>query len=749
LNKEIKNQKEDLIKQKDVLRHLQDKKLKLNQNITAKSSRLKTLNEMSEAHEGFYEGVRNVMNAVKDAKLESGYAVVADVISVPKGYEQAIETALGASLQDIITDNLYSAKKAITYLKENKLGRATFLPLDNMKPIIFDSSYKLKNINGALGIASEIISYDLKYNPAINTLLGRTIIADNIDNAINISHKLNGWSKIVTIDGEVLVPSGALTGGSAKSKGSGLLLRKQEIETLGIEIREIETEILKINIEIENNIQEINDTEQKIEFNEQKLNENKSKFSDSTIQIEYHENEISRIIRQIDSIELESEEISLMLKDEKDKIESLEKELIISDKENTNLDQIVSDAERKIEELSKIKENLIEKQTELRVKLAECKERSASIENGLHTSNETLNQLKNDLDERKRKKSDFADEIEKLELELLSITQEMNTQKALFNASDVSLKDISEKRATHSEKFMHLQKQLRDSQNDLIRISQEMHDIDVKEARLDMQLSQLTERLYNEYEISLNEALEFPDNELVVERGASVEVARLRKEIRDMGAVNTGAIGEYERIKDRWDFLTEQKIDLEKAKIQVNEAITEIDSGTKEIFMDTFNKVSENFDKMFNILFGGGKTQLKLTMPDNLLETGIDIIAQMPGKKFQDMSLLSGGERALTACALIFALLLAKPSPFVVMDEVDAPLDESNVERFADVLNEFSKNSQFIVITHNRATMEASDMLYGVTMQEPGVSKLISVKLTSEDDAEKNNKSEREVIKIK
>ena len=265
----------------------------------------------------------------------------------------------------------------------------------------------------------------------------------------------------------------------------------------------------------------------------------------------------------------------------------------------------------------------------------------------------------------------------------------------------------------------------------------EAREADVRQARLEVQIAQITDRLLQEYELGYEQAMEWPEEEIEVERGAVTEVARLRREIREMGPVNTGAIQEYERIKERWDFLTEQRTDLESAKGQINEAIREIDANTRDLFMDTFNTAASNFDVMFKRLFGGGATHLALTDPADVLETGVEVAVQPPGKKMQDMSLLSGGERALTATALIFALLMVKPSPFVVLDEVDAPLDESNVERFAEVLKEFARESQFIVVTHNRATMEASDSLYGVTMQEPGVSKLISVRLAAEGPVEK------------
>ena len=400
--------------------------------------------------------------------------------------------------------------------------------------------------------------------------------------------------------------------------------------------------------------------------------------------------------------------------------------------ENEDLDVKVAGAEQDIETLQQRRAAAREELMRLSVELAGSTERSAALSNSLAESRLSTTQMTAELDARRSMVGGVSSDVNSLVTERETVFVERERQRELLAAAEINLNTLSTQRATESSTAAHTDSRLKETTGARNRLFQESHDADVREARLEVQVSLAAERLAEEYGISQEQAMDWPE-EVEVERGTATEVARLRREIKEMGPVNTGAVQEYERIKERWDFLSAQRADLEEARDQVNVAIRDIDANTRGLFTETFNTVAANFDLMFKRIFGGGKAELTLTDPSDLLETGIEVSVQAPGKKLQDMALLSGGERALTACAFIFALLLAKPSPFVVMDEVDAPLDESNVERFVEVLKDFATESQFIVVTHNRATMEAADTLYGVTMQEPGVSKIISVKLTSED----------------
>lgn len=715
--------------------NLNRKQSEMSRDIAGKSSRLHTLREMAESHEGFFEGVRNVMAARKAGALKGEFAVVADVISVPKGYEVAIETALAASLQDIITDSVEETKQAIAFLKQNRAGRATFLPLDNMRGNSGDVKGKLDRRDGALGIAADLIDFDRKYDPALRSLLGRTVIAENIDDAVALSKQLSNWNKIVTLEGDLMVPSGAMTGGAGKSKGPGLLLRKQEIDSLTSEIKDLNrnlTELQKKAESVEAKLIEVRSNSQKAENS---LGEHRLALAEQQRRGDFAAKEAQTLSKQCNTVAMERDEASQLMTTESETVNRLQKELQSVGQENVDLDQKVASVEHDLEELQKQRTTEREEMLRLNVELASCTERTAALKNTLRECLVSLNELTTSLSSRHTQLDGLAVDAMSLVSEKDTVERECEKQRELLVAADKNLGELTAKRTAEHEKATEIDTQLREAGRVRNQLAIDTHDADVKEARFEVLVNQTTERLMTEYEMTYEQALDWQE-EIEVERGQATEVARLRREIKDMGPVNIGAVQEYERIKERWDFLTEQRADLDAARDQINAAIREIDVSTRDLFMNTFNSVAANFDTMFQRLFGGGKTQISLTDPNDLLETGVEIAVQPPGKKLQDMSLLSGGERALTATSLIFALLLSRPSPFVVMDEVDAPLDESNVERFAEVLKEFSQNSQFIVVTHNRASMEAADNLYGVTMQEPGISKLLSVKLAAEGSIE-------------
>ncbi|HOP80189.1 MAG TPA: AAA family ATPase, partial [Armatimonadota bacterium] len=460
--------------------------------------------------------------------------------------------------------------------------------------------------------------------------------------------------------------------------------------------------------------------------------------------LEFLAQELKRISGQMEVVLLEKEEVQAALSSDSDALALLEEELSAAGQENIDLDTFVADAQKRVEDLSAHRESLSEELMEMSVTLASLRERKTGLEQSIRQTEALVTEIETELRNRRDEigKQVNQSSVSIRERETLS-EQQVQIEKTVSRLQS-ELEDLLNQRAQLSQSMSSVDTELKSLHHNRSETAELLRDCEVKEARLEVQISQTSQRLLEEYEISADEALARPEPE-EVERGTATEVARLRKEIKSMGIVNTGAIQEYERIKERWEFLTTQKSDLEDARAKLQDAIREIDSGTRELFMDTFNNVAEHFDYMFKRLFGGGRTELVLTDPSNLLETGVEVIVQPPGKKLQNLLLLSGGERALTASALLFSLLMVRPSPFVMFDEVDAPLDDSNVERFAEVLREFSKDSQFIVVTHNRATMEAADTLYGVTMQEPGVSKLISVRLT--DEAERK-KTGQEVVFI-
>ncbi|MDI6827298.1 MAG: chromosome segregation protein SMC [Armatimonadota bacterium] len=699
-----------------------------------KQSRLKTLCEMEEAREGYFLGVRSVMSAVKNGLLNGNFAVVADIIKVPEGYETAFEVALGSSLQDIITDSDNEAKEAIEYLKEKKAGRATFLPLNMMRHTVSPLLKELVGKNGIIGIGNELVKFDKKYTPAINSLLGKVLIAKDIDCAIAVSKSAIGWSKIVTLEGELVLPSGAITGGNNPGKSTNLLGRKRVIEVLKREISEAENKLAAIDASIQNSRREVNELSDRLAALGEQDTALKMSLLEKERQIDFMSRELERLNKELDAINLEREDVGESLQRAQEAQALLASAIEAADKENSNLDELINKTEQEVIELQEKYDLVSNEISSANISLASLVQKKVAIERSLEVSENTSKEL---IAEGFRKREQLAKSVdESCETEQKSSELELELEKA---------KKICDETQTQSEQWrktkqtilassMEVAERIREVSRNREELVQKIHAAELREARLEVQIAQTTARLLDEYDVTVEEALrkEIPEPK----HGSATEVMRLRREIKAMGEVNTGAVQEYARLKERLEFLSNQRQDLLDARRKLTDAIKEIDESTRGVFIETFEEVGKAFNEMFSRLFGGGKTQLVLTDPENILESGIDVMVEMPGKKRQNLLLLSGGERALTASALIFALMSVKPSPFCVLDEVDASLDEANVERFADIIREFANNSQMIVITHNRATMEVADVLYGVTMQEPGISKIISVKIS--DIAEKN-----------
>jgi chromosome segregation protein len=718
--------------------------MEVQQYLMERSSRLGALTEMAESHEGFFQGVRSVMAASKAHKLPGHFAVVADIITVPDGFETAMEIALGNSVQDVVTDTVDEAKDAIEFLKRNDAGRATFLPLDGIRPQVSSLSGDIDKAHGFLGMADEILKYDRKYDPAICLLLAKVAVVDNIDTAIYLRKNTGGWNKIVTLDGELILPTGAMSGGSRVSRGPNLIARKQEMDALTQEVADVQKDFdarAKHLSSLQDNVAAVSSQIQELDQN---AGQKRMAQANSDRTLEFLAQERKRLDREATVVSEEKAAASEQLATEESSVLRLMEELKLVGQENVDLDAIVAQAQGAVDQLQTRRRELRDNLLKLNVELASAKERKSNQSQSAKDASTALQQISVQITTKREQQSKLEVDSASNDRERQSALRRLDEQSTVYEAAGSALAELVEKRNVLAERVNAVDHEMRTVSRARTELAELIHDADVKEARLEVQLSQIKARLLEEYEISEEDAAEWPE-EIEIKYGTATEVGRLRKEIREMGTVNTGAVQEYERLRERWDFLTTQKADLEAAKESLNSAIHEIDENTHDLFMQTFDSVAEAFDMTFRRLFGGGKTQLLLTDPNDLLETGIEIIVQPPGKNLQNLTLLSGGEKALTAAALLFALMKVKPSPFCVMDEVDAPLDESNVERFAELVKDFSERTQFIVITHNRATMEAADNLYGVTMQEPGVSKLISVMLS---EKAKNGEDDGEPVEI-
>ncbi|MEI6916474.1 MAG: hypothetical protein WCL39_15165, partial [Armatimonadota bacterium] len=601
-------------------------------------------------------------------------------------------------LQDIVTPDFDTAKRAIDFLKNRSLGRATFLPMDRLDRNEVWGPDKYRGVRGILGAAYDLVGFDRYYDPAARLLLGRVLIAEDVDRAGEAARQLRGWGKIVTPDGELLVPSGAITGGSRIKKGAGLIERKREIADLSVEIdrlaedqRLAQAAVQQLKTDLQELTQSISDVQAEHNDAKVRLAQGAGARDGAVSSLKEMDDARREALGRLESAQTQ-------IRDLEDETSTLAAMVANVDATGGSLDQMLAKHREEVGRMHAERSRMQEELAEVSSKLSAMVERENAIRRAQSALLDDLKRTEHAVVTRKREldtleqSGDVTDEM----LEDLSV--DSNAATAAFEQTKLMLTRAQEEMRLCTEQHQKAAGELKDTRDLRDALSQELHQTQVALARGEGDLVQTLERLWEDYEINKHDALTWPDP-LLVKHGTVGEVARLRKEIRAMGDVNTGSIAEFERVRERWEFLAAQRSDLEEAQSSLLQAIQEIDDSTRDLFMDTFTKVSKNFEEIFGILFGGGVAKMALTTPDDLLETGIDVFVQPPGKNLQNMELLSGGEKALTAQALLFALMRVKPSPFCVLDEVDAPLDDANIGRFNEMVREMSALSQFIIIT--------------------------------------------------
>lgn len=692
-------------------------------------SRKDMLEEMEDDYSGFFQGVKEVLKA-RDSKLSGIEGAIAELIQVPKEYEVAIETALGGAMQHVVVAGEESGRHAIQYLKKNSFGRATFLPLNVIKGKSL-SAQQQQSISGHpayVGIAAELIRHDEKYGQVISSLLGNVVITKDLKGANEMARILQYRCRFVTLDGDVVNAGGAMTGGALKQKSSSLLSRKGELEELIAKLGEMEqqTAVKEEQVkQVKSNIQA-----QEAHLEELRRNGEELRLLEQSIKGELREVELEEK-NMNEKLALYDMNIS-QYGEEKEKLSARKVELTnllaVSEKEKAKLDkEITLLTEQKNSQISS-KEALVEEISELKVKLAAKNEQSRN-------AREKLTKTTFELEENKEA---FATISEDLQLLSTEMTDSTSGEEHLEEAANRKAQDKNETMkliSARREERLQLHNQVEDAELEVKELKRQhkgligvLKDEEVKLTRLDVELENRLARLREEYLLSYEGAKEEYLLTIPVDE-ARKKVKLIKLAIEELGTVNLGAIEEYERVSERYEFLLEQKNDLQEAKDTLFQVIGEMDEEMKKRFEQTFYGIRSHFEYVFQALFGGGRADLRLTDPDDLLNTGVEIVAQPPGKKLQNLGLLSGGERALTAIALLFSILKVRPVPFCILDEVEAALDEANVHRFSQYLKRYSHETQFIVITHRKGTMEGADVLYGVTMQESGVSKLVSVRL--------------------
>ena len=690
------------------------------------ASRLESLRNITERYDGYGNSIRRVMEQKNHVPGIRG--VVADIIHVEKNYEIAIETALGGSIQNIVTDNEQTAKQMIEFLKKNRYGRATFLPLNSISSRGEFNQRGALNEPGAIGLASGLVTAEKEYDGLIGYLLGRVLVVDHIDHAIAIARKYRHSIRMVTLEGESLSPGGSMTGGAFKNN-SNLLGRRREIEELEKKVKELAAGYNEIRQSMEDNRSRRNEMRDTVAALQQKFQEQSIQQNTARLNIEQLEKKAEEIRGGYTRIEREQEEIRLQARDMQADNIKITQELEASKRDEEELETFIETRQKELEDWKKDEAETSEKLERIRLDASASQQKENFIK-------ENLRRLKEEIEVLSKEREEILDSLEKGSQETAEKRKTIDkVRKEIegFAAKEEAAAKQLEKWQQEKEERTKSHKEFFEKRDEL---SGQISLLDKECFRLKTQAEKIEENrearisyMWEEYEITPNNALQYRKEEMNDRHVMKQQIHKLKDEIRALGSVNVNAIEDYKELLERHTFLSGQYNDLLEAEKTLEQIIQELDEGMRKQFSEKFGEIQKEFDKAFKELFGGGRGTLELAEDEDILEAGIRIISQPPGKKLQNMMQLSGGEKALTAIALLFAIQNLKPSPFCLLDEIEAALDDSNVGRFAGYLQKLTKNTQFIIITHRRGTMNAADRLYGITMQEKGVSTLVSVDL--------------------
>ncbi len=726
---ELNTEKNDLLKTQS---DLEKQHNTVKTDIQVKTSRHRLLKDMEKSMEGYSRSVKEIMHACKESSdFGSGiHGTIAQLLNVDKKYETAIEMTLGSALQNIVASTEEDAKKAIEFLKRNKLGRATFLPISavNGKRLDDNTLNRLVSQQGFCGLASDLVSCNPKYNGIVLNLLGKVAVVDNLDAGIAISRKFGYSFRIVTLEGDILSTSGSMSGGSNDHRSSGILSRGREITELEGVIEELKREDIRLN----GKLQDV--TKMLLEIDTE-FNEENSKLRDNELIKTRDENHLSMIednIRKTDAkIGMLSDEKGQMVKQEQEAIreqQKYEEELQAIENDIAKTKEIIAEHQEKFKADQSVRDELHDNITDFKISVNSIVESLQSVNEHMERINsekETMNKgIVRKQNEKNRANADiisFKQSIEGLE----NVIKGLQNEKT---GKTIEIDRLVEEKKVLEEESSDFIEKLNSTNKTIHMLQEEYNRIDVKNTKAEAEMKAIQDRMWDEYELTYSNAVVLKKNIESIPQ-AQRTINEYRAQIKELGPVNVSAIDDYIKTKERFEFMSVQKDDMEQAKDKLHKVIFEMVQIMKKQFVEQFKLINENFGIVYRELFGGGRAELIIADEDNVLESGIDIEVQPPGKKLQNMMLLSGGERAFTAIALLFAILRLKPTPFCLLDEIEAALDDANVYRFGEYLKKYSKNTQFIMVTHRKGTMEAADTMYGVTMQEHGVSKIVSMKM--------------------
>lgn len=738
ISNNIKNDNVTVTELSGKINDTKKKQLDMTKSIQDKQSRLRILSELENSYEGYYGGVKAVLSQ-RDRKV-SGFegicGAVGELITLDKKYETAIEIALGGAVQNIVAKNENDVKKAISYLKTNNKGRATFLPMTAIKPKTMNNKGDIFKNTGVIGIAKELISYDAQYENIMSSLLERVIIVDTIDNGIALSKKTNYSYKIVTLDGELFNVGGSMTGGSISKRSTGIFSRGREIGELRENLKVLVSEYNELNSELDSMNNLIEESNKNLKSSNEMLQSLHINRTRSVAELTKSKEYVDDYKTRIECSGSEFEKLELTISEDEKQIKQYENDLAAITAEINSVNEKIQEYQSKIQENRDIRESSIREINDLKLEINQ-------INNEIYNFNYNKKRIETEVMELNTGTENFKSEISEYESQIDD--KEKNKQSIFENAEQLK---------EEYTKFIKMQEELINYKNEVNReldeleksiqrqtetknaIEKQLSRFEVRKEQLENERKNLYNNMWEEYEITYvvaknYEKLDMSSEDLVKEE------RNLKNQMKALGNVNMNAVEEYAEISEKYQFLIKNRDDIKQSEEKLIGIIEQLNVLMEEQFREQFKVISDNFAETFKEMFGGGEASLKLSNDQDILNCGIDIIVQPPGKTLQNMMLLSGGEKALTAISLLFAILKMKPSPFCILDEIEAALDDANVNRYADYLKNFVDDTQFIVITHRKGTMEAADILYGVTMQEKGVSKLVSVKFDEDYNLDK------------
>ena len=707
---------------------------KLNYQMNMKDARHKFLLETEKEKEGYIKSVKELLlDCDKNSQLKKGmHGVLANLISVNKEYELAIEMCLGQALQNVVTETEEDAKKLVEHLRNNNLGRASFLPISSIRGKRIENVIS-NGMKGVIGIASDLVKCDKKYSQIVLNLLGRTVVVEDMNIGISLA-KMNNYSfRIVTLKGDVISSSGSITGGSVATKTVNILGRSREIEELEKEIKKLSKKIEEITLQKQKYLESITEVIEKVAGLEKELQDIEIVYAAENQKMVSIEENIYKLEQRRDKLKEEElsinkqKEESIKQKEEKEQeVEKLNSEIKSLSEEVEQFATVNKDNQKYIDDLNF-------DITNLKISVSSFIESEASIEEFVERIRQEILNNNNNIENKNNTLNQAIKENAELQIKIDNLNSKIEQIKAEVNNSSENIEKLKQLRTEKNELLDKKEEEITNQFSILEGLKEQIVKMDFKKTKLEQDIEQLINTLWDEYEITPNNAGEYKKPNNIAQ--AQKEVSSIREKIKDLGSINIDSIEEYKKISERYDFMCEQRLDLENTVAKLRKVISEMTQTMEQQFKEKFEIINKNFNEVFIELFGGGKAELILTDEDNVLECGIDIRVQPTGKKLQNMMLLSGGEKAFTAIALLFAILKINPAPFCILDEIEAALDDVNVYRFAEYLKKFSQASQFLVITHRKGTMEVADTVYGVTMEENGISKLLSMKLSSIGDS--------------